>query len=165
MAASKRHKGCLFVLFLIYLALLCYFLFFSEGFGRTDTGEYRYNLHLFQEIMRFTHHRQAVGFWSYFINIYGNVLAFVPLGFFLPALCGMRKRGVLVVLSCFTLSLMVETIQLVCRLGSFDVDDLFLNTCGGLLGYLIYMLCYRMARIKKKRKGKHYGKQKTTQII
>jgi glycopeptide antibiotics resistance protein len=89
----------------------------------------------------------------------------MPLGFFLPALCGMRKNGVLVVLSCFTLSLLVETIQLVCRLGSFDVDDLFLNTCGGLLGYLIYMLCYRMARIKKKRKGKHYGKQKTTQII
>ena len=32
----------------------------------------------------------------------------------------------------------MELLQLVFKVGSFDVDDLFLNTIGGLLGYLVY---------------------------
>ena len=36
------------------------------------------------------------------------------------------------------LSLLVELLQLVFKVGSFDVDDLLLNTIGGLLGYLVY---------------------------
>jgi glycopeptide antibiotics resistance protein len=155
-ARTRRHKIFLSVLFVIYLILLCYFLFFAEMLGRTDTmEEYRYNLHLFREIARFSHYRQMLGFGAYFLNIYGNVLAFVPLGFFLPALCGLRKRGLLVVLCCFSFSLSVEVLQLVSRIGCFDVDDLFLNTCGGLLGYLIYLLCHsinRSAGQKSKRK-------------
>lgn len=42
------------------------------------------------------------------------------------------------VLYSFELSLLVELLQLVFKVGSFDVDDLFLNTIGGLLGYLVY---------------------------
>jgi glycopeptide antibiotics resistance protein len=118
------------------------------------TQEYRYNLHLFREIARFTEYRRTVGYHIFFINVYGNVLAFMPLGFFLPALCGMREKGVLVVLCCFVFSLTVEVLQLVSRLGCFDVDDLFLNTLGGLLGYLVYRICHRLAAGKKKRKGK-----------
>jgi glycopeptide antibiotics resistance protein len=155
MAANRRHKRLLFVLFLLYLMMLCYFLFFSEFFGRSEmTQEYRYNLHLFREIARFTEYRQTVGYHIFFINVYGNVLAFMPLGFFLPALCGMREKGVLVVLCCFVFSLTVEVLQLVSRLGCFDVDDLFLNTLGGLLGYLVYRICHRLAAGKKKRKGR-----------
>jgi glycopeptide antibiotics resistance protein len=155
MAANRWHKRLLFVLFLLYLTMLCYFLFFSEFFGRSGMAqEYRYNLHLFREIIRFTQYRQTVGYSIFFINVYGNVLAFMPLGFFLPALCGMRKKGVLVVLCCFVFSLSVEVLQLVSRLGCFDVDDLFLNTLGGLLGYLVYRICYWLAAAKKKRKGR-----------
>ena len=42
------------------------------------------------------------------------------------------------VLYSFELSLLVELLQLVFRWSSFDVDDLFLNTIGGLLSYLVY---------------------------
>jgi glycopeptide antibiotics resistance protein len=143
------------VLFALYLVLLCYFLFFSEMFGRAGTAqEYRYNLHLFREIARFTTYRHLLGFGTFFVNVYGNILAFMPLGFFLPALCGMRKKGMLVVMCCFLFSLSVEVLQLVSRLGCFDVDDLFLNTCGGLLGYLVYRICYSLAANQSKRKDK-----------
>ena len=40
----------------------------------------------------------------------------------------------------FTTTLVIETCQLVSCTGSFDVDDLLLNTIGGILGYLIYIL-------------------------
>ncbi len=36
----------------------------------------------------------------------------------------------------FEFSLLIECIQLVSKVGSFDVDDMILNTLGGSLGYL-----------------------------
>ena len=38
------------------------------------------------------------------------------------------------------MSLLVEILQIVLRVGSFDVDDLILNTLGGIIGYLLLTL-------------------------
>ncbi|MEI3265755.1 MAG: VanZ family protein [Frisingicoccus sp.] len=46
----------------------------------------------------------------------------------------------------FLLSLFIECIQLIFRVGSFDVDDLILNTLGGLIGYVIFWLMNRIRR-------------------
>ena len=50
------------------------------------------------------------------------------------------------VLLGFSVSLAVETIQLVTRVGIFDVDDLMLNTLGAALGYLVFAVCNRVRR-------------------
>ena len=139
MDATKWHRRVLSVLFIVYLILLFYFLFFSEGFGRTQFGEeYRYNLTLFKEITRFIRYRHLLGFKAVFINIAGNVIAFMPLGFFLPTLHPKKRNGIVVVIHCFLLSLLVEVIQLVFRLGCFDVDDLMLNDLGAALGFFLW---------------------------
>ena len=44
------------------------------------------------------------------------------------------------------LSLGVEVMQLVTRVGSFDVDDILLNTLGGVLGYILFMICNAIRR-------------------
>ena len=44
------------------------------------------------------------------------------------------------------LSLCVEIIQLFTRVGSFDVDDILLNTIGGVLGYIIFLICNGIRR-------------------
>ena len=49
----------------------------------------------------------------------------------------------------FEFSLLVETIQLVSKVGSFDVDDLLLNTTGGILGFLLYKIVQKV-RIRRK---------------
>ena len=44
---TTRHQKMGWVLFILYLALLVYFLFFAEFFGRTDAAlreDYAYNL-------------------------------------------------------------------------------------------------------------------------
>lgn len=130
------------ILFICYLLGLTYFLFFAEGYGRTVTNrEYSYNLVPFLEMKRFWNNRKIIGSFAVFINLAGNVLAFVPFGFFLPVLNG-HTRGVFrMALFTFEFSLLVETIQLVSKVGSFDVDDLMLNTLGGILGYVIFALC------------------------
>ena len=109
------------------------------GRGFTERT-YHYNLMPFKEICRFWVHRQTLGFWSVTMNLVGNVVAFIPFGMFLPWLFGRCRRLSLTVLFSFEFSLFVEITQLVFKVGSFDVDDLLLNTLGGALGFLGYRI-------------------------
>ena len=154
MAANKKNKKLrMWVCFLAYLLFLGYVLFFSSGFGREDHAEYRYNLTLFQEIGRYYGIGVRTGAWKLFLfNVVGNVLVFVPLGIYVPRLF-QRCRNVLVIgLLSLELSVIVEVTQLVTRVGSFDVDDLLLNTIGGILGGILYWMNYGYKRLFKKRK-------------
>ena len=49
-------------------------------------------------------------------------------------------RAFLIFLSGFLLSLTVEVIQLISKVGCFDVDDLILNTLGAVLGYVFFVI-------------------------
>ena len=63
------------------------------------------------------------------------------------------KNPVLVTLVCFECSLVIEVIQLTFKIGSFDVDDLLLNTVGGILGcitYYVWMAVWRRIHVQKK---------------
>lgn len=133
------------ILFIIYILGLIYFLFFSEWYGRTrmDQQEYRYNLILFQEIQRFWTYRDRVGWTAAFLNIAGNIIGFLPFGFILPVMHPNFKSICLTGILGFCLSLFVETMQLICHVGCFDVDDLLLNTCGAVLGYIGFIICDR----------------------
>ena len=137
------RKGSL-VLFLIYMAGMAYFLFFSEALNRTNDMINQYNLVLFQEIKR--------GFWClehgnfeyFFLNVVLNVLAFAPFGFVLPIIHPRRRKFLNVFLLSLEFTLIIEILQLIFRVGIFDVDDMFMNTVGSTLGYLCYVLCYKI---------------------
>ena len=136
------------ILFGIYLVLLTYMLFFSESYGRTALPgrEYRYNLVPFQEIRRFLTYWQTVGPVAAFLNVGGNVLGFLPFGFLLPVMSRRLRRALPVILLGFCLSQAVETIQLITKVGIFDVDDLLLNTLGAAAGYAVFALCDAVRR-------------------
>lgn len=141
------------VLFCIYIAGLAYFLFFSERFGRnTSTDTYRYNLVLFQEINRFITYREMIGMESFVINIIGNILAFSPFGFILPIISPRNRKFLHVLILSFELSLLIEVLQLVYRVGCFDVDDLFMNTLGGVIGYIVFAISYGYMKRRGKRR-------------
>lgn len=146
------------VLFILYIGFLIYFLIFSDWYGRTGAArEYRYNLVLFKEIKRFWMYREQLGYFATFTNLFGNVLIFVPYGFFLPMASRYRSFFGTLFYS-FGLSLCVEVFQLVTKVGSFDVDDLLLNTIGGVLGYISFVICNAIRRRydadrKRHRKG------------
>ena len=141
--SANKEKYALWggrVLFLIYVAGLCYFLFFAENYGRILGQEnYRYNLVPFREIERFWTYREDLGIHS-FLNLAGNILGFVPAGFFIPILWENKRGFFFTTCVTFDMSLLVEILQIVLRVGSFDVDDLILNTLGGMLGYLLLTL-------------------------
>lgn len=149
---AKKEKYALWggrVLFGIYLMGLCYFLFFAENCGRELEQEYyRYNLIPFKEIERFWKHRDILGIHSFY-NLAGNILGFMPAGFFIPILWKKRKSFLFTLCVTFEMSFVVEILQLIFRVGSFDVDDLILNTLGGILGYLLLMLVEKWGRHEK----------------
>jgi len=154
MAASKKKLSFLEVLvFVAYLVVLVYFLFFAEGFGRTEIADgYRYNLVPFQEIKRYFYHVDSLGMIAV-LNLAGNIVAFMPMGYFFPRVSRKVETLFSTVLICFVFSLIVELIQLFTARGSFDVDDLILNTLGGLIGYIIYLIIHKLILGKKKKKG------------
>jgi len=148
MVANKKEKKLfLWVCFIAYLLLLGYMLFYSSYFGRVGNEDYRYNLTFLQEIGRFYHLGVNTGKWDLFIlNVFGNIVVFMPIGAFLPKLITCCKNVLLTTVLTFEISLGVELIQLLTKVGSFDVDDLFLNTLGGVCGYILYMICHVIKR-------------------
>ena len=149
-----RRKGLGLVSFTLYVLALVYFLFFSEKYGRAvvTEQEFRYNLVPFVEIRRFWVYRKQLGFAAVFTNLVCNVAGFLPFGFILPVITEKMRSGLLITLAGFGLSLTVEVIQLITRVGCFDVDDLFMNTIGGLLGYICYYIIYGRQRSRGTKK-------------
>ena len=129
------------LLFAAYLVMQCYFLFIADRIERTYAERtYHYNLVPFKEIRRFWVYRHSLNFWSVVLNLVGNVVAFIPFGLFLPRLFLRCRKFLLTTFFCFEFSLCVEVIQLIWKVGCFDVDDIILNTLGGILGFLVYRI-------------------------
>jgi glycopeptide antibiotics resistance protein len=87
----------------------------------------------FKEIVRYD-----FGSALFFKNIIGNILLFLPFGFFVSYILKCEKVWLPLLISLIC-SFSVEIVQL--YIGRvFDVDDIILNVIGGLLGYLIYKI-------------------------
>jgi glycopeptide antibiotics resistance protein len=84
----------------------------------------------------------------------------MPFGFILPLLARKFQKLSTVTWATFCLSLTFELLQLIFEFGSFDVDDLILNTAGGILGYFPIKLIFLFSHLKKRiLRGKvNYGK-------
>ncbi len=157
---SKKQRRLLILLLFLYLAAVFYVTCFGVRMETVADGSPRYNLRPFREIRRFWNHRGVVGIRNMLLNIFGNVVMFMPLGAFV---CAVPKKANIII--CFFISafssLLIETIQFCFKLGCFDVDDLILNTAGGLLGYLLYAIfrgIVRLVRYKSREKAANQKK-------
>ena len=143
MNAQKRRQYRIFgkILFVLYILFVFYFLLVSESYGRVgEMTAYRYILVLFKEIKRFWNYREKLGIFATVTILLGNILIFLPFGFFMPM--ASRYRSFLATsMYSLALSLIVELSQLFLKVGCFDVDDLLLNTIGGMLGYITFTVC------------------------
>lgn len=135
-------------LFLLYSALMLWLLF-GRSQGWTDELSYwemlRRNVNLVPLLTIrnywyvILHRTNDSVLLHCIINLAGNVIMFIPIGYLLPKLWyPMRRFGPFFV-TCTGLIFCVETLQLFTLLGSFDVDDLILNLIGMTAGYLFYL--------------------------
>ncbi|WP_186577299.1 VanZ family protein [Aquibacillus kalidii] len=134
---SGKIKLFAAISFSLYLLVLFYLLFFS-AYRRGVKGSIDYNIIPFQSIYQYVSGFEKFGLHLLTDNFFGNMLAFVPLGLLLPILFSRMRSSRIVTIFSSLLSVSVETAQLIARVGAFDVDDILLNTVGGIIGYMIF---------------------------
>ncbi|WP_342560565.1 VanZ family protein [Psychrobacillus sp. FSL W7-1457] len=86
------------------------------------------------------------------MNIWGNVLMFIPAGIYL-SLHSSIKSIARVLCSIFLLSLFIEVVQYIFELGATDIDDIILNFIGGFLGVIIYKIAEKFLKEDSKIKN------------
>ena len=98
---------------------------FSNGFfsGRVEWDAFANYLRL----------ARSGNWWNFSYLFFGNLIWFFPVGILIKLRGGRLRRAVL---AGFLLSLGSETAQFALGSGISELDDLILNTLGGLLGYL-----------------------------
>ena len=124
------YKEFLNLIFIIYVLLLYQLLTNVET--NTSGGS---NLIPFTEITRY-----EVGSKLFMYNVIGNIVIFIPFGYFVSGYIKASKVSHILAVSVIS-SLTVEVVQL--QIGrSFDIDDIILNVCGAIIGFLLYIgLC------------------------
>ncbi len=138
--------------FVLYLLLLLTFTLFDDAFGRNLGPEFVWesgkswaelsgsvNIHPFRTISLYFRNIQsgAITYWDFFINIFGNLLAFMPFALFLPLLYPRMRSPWRFLLAMAAVILSIEAAQFVFQRGCADVDDFILNLTGALLLYVI----------------------------
>ena len=129
-AGDKRLKGrqvIVSLLFILYILSVCALTLLNRG----ANYEGSVNLALFSSY-REAWYDFSVRDWQY---IYFNIAMFVPLGFFLPLL---HKRFFAIgwtVLAAVLFTGFIEVVQYITGVGIFELDDLFNNILGALIGF------------------------------
>ncbi|MBU1089986.1 VanZ family protein [Patescibacteria group bacterium] len=70
-------------------------------------------------------------------NVIGNIFIFFPFGFLLPLMITKINSYMKIIVLSFGFSLLLESTQFMLKIGSFDIDDLILNTLGAVIGYVL----------------------------
>lgn len=109
------------------------------------------NFHLFRVFTDVYNAIHYLNLWQpFFINFLGNIAIFMPIGFLLPLLWRKMEKFFFVFFTGLGLSLFIETMQLP-QYRSTDIDDVWLNTLGTVLGFFIYKrLTKRISKLKEK---------------
>ena len=153
MSLNKKQKIWIGILFVLYLAELIYVLFFSPRFGRTQGSVHGVNLVPLQEIRRFYKGPESLLSGLFWWNIVGNIIAFLPMGLFVALLAPKRPKWLFTLAVVYLSCAVAEVLQYVFNVGSFDIDDVILNTIGGMIGILI-SIPVMMALTEKSKKNK-----------
>lgn len=119
------HEEIFTLLFIIYLLVL-FRLVTSQDISGGGT-----NLIPFKEINRY-----PFGSIYFYKQVFGNILLFVPLGYFATSFCKIKGLGGITIIALLS-STIIESVQH--YIGRcFDVDDIILNVVGGIIGFLLY---------------------------
>lgn len=126
---KKVSKLSHVIVFIYYVILLFNMVVFAR-YNSIDS----YNLVPFKSIIDIFKNGTT---YSIIINIFGNLLVFMPLEYFLIELFKVKKFYINFILS-FGIILLIELFQYVFKVGVLDIDDLILCTFGMMIFYIIY---------------------------
>ena len=160
---DKLPKINLYLWLSLYVIMILNLTLFDSYFGRTGGMLYSYDPVSFRAY--FTYNFNMIPFktinnyllafrngnltrMNLFYNIGGNIIAFMPLAFFLPRVFK-EERGIVYFIFASLCIFFIEAMQLITNSGSFDIDDYILNIFGFVLLYVLINNKYMKKRIDK----------------
>ena len=126
---------------LFYGVMILYFLIlFALLFHKKSIGSFRsINLIPFRTISSYLFSDYLLQRSFALSNLVGNIVIFIPMGIYFPLL--IRKKSVFMnTLSILFISTLVEAFQYMFAVGATDIDDVILNTLGGLIGVIFFRI-------------------------
>lgn len=156
-ARTKVRKiwfyGTFLIIFVIYLFTVVQLTLLDPVMGRstsmafTVTNVFDYVV----ETANFTPLRMIQIYWNglqngyitfeqFIMNMFGNVVILMPMGFFLPILNKKYAKFFKFVGAVLCFILLIECAQAITMRGYFDVDDIFLNLAGALFMFIVWKL-------------------------
>ena len=139
-----HKKGNIWIEFKLVIYIIYAFLLFHIV-TTTDFISYSNNFIPFKEILRY-----KITSPLFYRNVIGNIAVFIPFGYLITDIIYMlTKKSNIFMSLIYTIitSISIEIIQMFIG-RSFDIDDILLNTLGGLIGILIYKLIHLFTRRK-----------------
>lgn len=126
---------------LISLSFIIYILCLFQAVTFQDTNNFSSNnLIPFKEMFRYN-----IGSRLFIKNVLGNIIMFLPYGFFTSYYLKENKILPIFILTIIT-SFTIESTQLM--IGRvFDIDDIFLNVVGGVIGHYLYIVMLKIGNI------------------
>ncbi|MCT4620653.1 MAG: VanZ family protein [Marinisporobacter sp.] len=142
---GDKFRNLFVILFVAYLVYLFYLVFFSAYYGRG----YHHRNYNFVPLKTITEYLLLKhGIKGTIVNIGGNILAFMPLGFLYPVVHKSKKNYKHILIVSFILTCFIEGLQYISGAGTCDIDDVLLNVIGGLVGYIFYREIVKKGIIK-----------------
>lgn len=130
------------ILFGVYIIFVLYMMFFALGRGHWPG--YSFNLIPFKTILNYTVKITLLprqGLWLWFINVFANIVFFMPFGIFTRILSQNKLKSSQFLLFFLVFITVLEILQMLFRVGTCDVDDIILNTLGAGLGFILMRAC------------------------
>ena len=131
----KIHRKNAKQLFCLYVGLLFYIVFLTPN--RFRVQHIQPNLIPFVKSVERYYGQAHQHFWPYYIGYWGNIILFLPFGFFIKYLYPYQCIYSIIFYGLIT-SVCVEALQLILQIGVCDIDDLILNVTGTALGLFLY---------------------------
>lgn len=143
---KKIVKAVLKISFVFYLLVLVYLLFLGTRtilWSDISWLEYIRNSSNFVPFKTITTYILAMfdssmNMYIPIENLFGNFMMFMPMGIYLPYLFKHLNKFSRFTISLIIMLIVIEVVQVVTRLGSFDIDDFILNMLGAWIGYGIW---------------------------
>jgi len=146
MLKGRTFRIVVWVLFCIYCTILAYILFCRKQFdiGTSYWELLKMNINcvplytISQNIYLLVYRTNEHLIQYALVNLFGNIVAFIPFGCLLPYLRKKFRSFKCFFLFLTSVIILIEVVQLFSLRGCFDIDDLILNLIGGIIGYFIY---------------------------
>ena len=129
----------------VFFSLSCSFIFVMTLFGRSIGTEFDFRAKPFESY----YIAFVEGGIEVMLQIIVNVVMFIPIGFLLPCCFRIYEKYRYVLITAIIVSVSIELMQLIFKMGLFETDDIINNVFGAMIGLGLYVVAKRVKNYEK----------------